>query len=573
MTERDDYTTLAREIETRDPTAALVIHISGEVKVVPLFRDVPVVVGRTHPADVVISDPSLSRRHARLVWTTDGVEVSDLGSTNGTHVRGNPIQTARVGAGETILFGEVSANVNISAAETALKGLDSLELFLIRVEEEIVRARSFGRPIALVFVRAAARDPSDSWVARIRQDTRPVDAVARYGSRALMIILPEAGREDAVRMIHGLVQPRIGEPTLLAGVAMFPEAATSDALVDDARHAARSASPDQPVCVFGLGAKRDHSPLVVSPAMTDVLELVDRVARSTIPVLIHGETGSGKEVVAQEIHRRSPRQGKPMKSINCGAIPATLMEGTLFGHERGAYTGADTAAPGIFEQAHGGTVFLDEVGELSAGAQAALLRVLETKQVTRIGGTAVVEVDVRVIAATHRKLDSMVESGAFRQDLLYRLNAMTLTVPPLRDRPEDIDPLTDHFLREAATASGFPSLAFSDESRELLRAYRWPGNVRELRNVIERAVVISGGEPLTPDLLPEELSRAADPPEMFESGSGLDFKERVRRYETELIVDALRRANGNQTQAAKLLRMPLRTLVHKIKAYELKKGY
>jgi two-component system response regulator AtoC len=250
----------------------------------------------------------------------------------------------------------------------------------------------------------------------------------------------------------------------------------------------------------------------------------------------------------------------------------------LFGHEKGAFTGAEQRSPGLFEQANGGTVFLDEVAELSPPAQAALLRVLETKRFSRVGGTEEVEVDVRVVAATHRDLEKMVEAGGFRLDLLYRLNTMVLRVPPLRERAEEIDALADLFLEEARVATGTAIRGFDAPARGLLRGYAWPGNVRELRNVIERAVLVCSGEMIGKGDLGERLARPsvlppADQELTAPNAAAGDFKDRVQRYETDLILDALKRSSGNQTQAAKILGMPLRTLVHKMKGYGIRKLY
>jgi transcriptional regulator with PAS, ATPase and Fis domain len=326
-------------------------------------------------------------------------------------------------------------------------------------------------------------------------------------------------------------------------------------------------------------ARKDRTVVIASDAMREVYDLVRKVAGATIPVLILGETGTGKEVIASAIHNASPRRPKPMRGINCGAIPATLIESVLFGHEKGAFTGAERSTPGIFEQADGGTVFLDEIGELSPAAQAALLRVLETKRVTRVGGTEEVAVDVRVLAATHRDLEQMTKSGEFRLDLLYRLNTMQIEVPPLRERVEEIEPLAELFLNEANRASGTTVKGIDPEARKLLTIYRWPGNVRELRNVMERAVIVSRGEMITPEDLSERLrgvpAPSGSPTDMPPSDVDPDvaFKDRIKDYETQLILDALRRADGNQTAAAKMLKMPLRTLVHKIKLYGIKKLY
>jgi DNA-binding NtrC family response regulator len=322
--------------------------------------------------------------------------------------------------------------------------------------------------------------------------------------------------------------------------------------------------------------------VVKNPAMKEVMATVKRLAHSTIAVLIHGETGTGKEVVARANHDGGPRKKQTLRCINCAAIPGMLIESVLFGHEQGAYTGADKSARGIFEQADGGTVLLDEIGELAASAQAALLRVLETKKVTRVGGEKEIEVDVRVIAATHRDLEGMAAAGRFREDLLYRLNTVTLRIPPLRERVDEIRPLAERFLKEARRQAGTAVRTIDPRALAALEAYAWPGNVRELRNVIERAVVLAEGQAILPDDLTDRVrggSRALASPEPPDEPAEQpgdepgDYKEHVRRYEAELILRALHKHNGNQTEAARALNLPLRTLVHKIQTYGIKKKF
>jgi transcriptional regulator with GAF, ATPase, and Fis domain len=337
-------------------------------------------------------------------------------------------------------------------------------------------------------------------------------------------------------------------------------------------------------------ADAGDEPVVVSPAMTRVFNTVTRIAHSPIPVLLLGETGTGKEIVARAIHERSPRRERPMVCVNCGAIPSQLVESTLFGHERGAFTGASQQHRGIFETADGGTVLLDEIGELPPAAQAALLRVLETRRVVRVGSSREIEVGVRVIAATNRDIEAMCASGGFRLDLLYRLNAMMLTIPSLRARPEEIEPLALRFLHQANKANGLAIRGIETEALAVLQSYAWPGNARELRNAIDSAVILADGKWIADGDLPErvrgaravELSvdrDAASESEREESapgsGGGADsFRTRLQRYEAELIVHALRDARWNQTEAARTLGMPLRTLVHKIKMLGITKlGY
>lgn len=314
-------------------------------------------------------------------------------------------------------------------------------------------------------------------------------------------------------------------------------------------------------------AKSDAELVAKSPRMQAVLADAARIAASDLPVLILGETGTGKELVARFVHKSSARKGKPLHTINCAAIPATLLEAMLFGPEKGAFTGADRQTKGLFEQAHKGTVLLDEVGELSPAAQGALLRVLETKKLTRIGGEGEIDADVRLIAATHRDLEAMAAEGTFRRDLLYRLEGMTLVLPALRERAEEIPHLVQIFVRGRASR-------VEQDAWDALKRYSWPGNVRELKNAIERAVVLAKDGVITAADLPERVQSPS--PTLAPSAQG-DFKQRARdqmaRVETDLILDALRQTNGNQAAAARLLGMPIRTLTHKMQALGIKKQF
>ena len=612
MSKPEDKTTLAESrassvgTDSGEPRASLLLYHRDGAKVVPLVKGAAVVVGREHPADAVVADRTISRQHARFTWDGVGFAVEDMGSTNGTKVAGERVTRASVKPGEEVVLGGVTASFHLVAPrEAPIAGMDGYERFVEALEDDVLRARSFGRAHALLMVRAAARGAGQAsrWYPRVRQLLRAVDRVAPFGPSALLVSLPETGVARATEIAGAIVRGRVeGEPALLAGVAAFPDnAASSDELLDAVRSATQRASEAEPVTaapavIAAAPAQSRGGVIVASARMREVHETVQRVARSAIPILIYGETGTGKELVARAIHESSPRRDKPLRCVNCAAIPATLLESLLFGHEKDAFTGAEKQQKGIFEQAHGGTVFLDEVGELSPAAQAALLRVLETKRVSRIGSSQETEVDVRVVAATHRDLEAMAQAGTFRLDLVYRLNTMVVDLPPLRDRAEEIAPLADALLGAANEANGASVRGVSPDAMDLLRAHSWPGNVRELRNAIERAVVIAQGELITPEDLPERVRRSAGatmlpamgpasappgaslpaaasstvaPPD----GASADFKDRVRRYEVELLLDALRGADWNQTEAARRLGMPLRTLVHKMKQYGIRKTY
>jgi DNA-binding NtrC family response regulator len=306
-----------------------------------------------------------------------------------------------------------------------------------------------------------------------------------------------------------------------------------------------------------------------TPAMQRIFKMIGKVAPSQATVLIEGETGTGKELVANAIWYHSPRKDKPIVKINCAAIPEGLLESELFGHERGAFTGAHAQRQGRFELAHGGTLFLDEIGELSLSLQPKILRVLEQGEFQRVGGKTTLRVDVRVIAATNRNLQEEARAGRFRKDLLYRLHVVHLVVPPLRERVEDIPLLVQHFLKKYG---GKRDLVVSKDVMTILKEYPWPGNVRELENVIERAVVLAPGKFITHDHLSLPAGSAADIVKRYASSdhSSLVLREILENVERDVIFTALQRAKWNKTKAAKLLKISRRLLFTKIKEYDLK---
>jgi DNA-binding NtrC family response regulator len=323
--------------------------------------------------------------------------------------------------------------------------------------------------------------------------------------------------------------------------------------------------------------------VVSDPVMVKLYEQAARAASSNISVLILGETGVGKEVLARAIHASSPRARQPFLGLNCAALPESLLESELFGHEKGAFSGANLARKGLFESADGGTVFLDEVGELPSSMQVKLLRVLEERSVLPVGGRSPRSIDVRFLAATNRDPEVDAAEGRFRQDLLYRLNGFSLTIPPLRERHSEIAPLARAFAAGAARRVGRNAIPRPlPETIGLLERYPWPGNVRELRNVIERAVVLASGDELLPEHLPPKLVHSIEgqatasrdvprqehpPPPAPDSMERL--KEQMRALERARILDALERCDNNQTKAAELLGLSRRTLVTRLGEYDL----
>ncbi|HET7275753.1 MAG TPA: sigma-54 dependent transcriptional regulator [Longimicrobiaceae bacterium] len=305
-----------------------------------------------------------------------------------------------------------------------------------------------------------------------------------------------------------------------------------------------------------------------SPAFREVLDVAARVAPYPTTVLITGESGTGKEAVARAIHRSSPRRGHPFVAVNCGAIPEHLLESELFGHEKGAFTGADRAREGLIVQAHTGTLFLDEVGELPQSLQVKLLRALQERTVRAVGASEEVDVDVRVLAATSRDLVEEVAEGRFRDDLYYRINVIHLHLPPLRARPEDVRILAEHFLKLHSERLGIDTGPLPRELIPILSRYSWPGNVRELENVLERALVLSGGN-LDEASLPPHVCNATPPFAIPENSDDLSVKRRLPALERDLIGRALAQTKGNRTKAAEILELSTRALGYKIQEYGL----
>ena len=303
-----------------------------------------------------------------------------------------------------------------------------------------------------------------------------------------------------------------------------------------------------------LASSLDSEIVAASESMKRLLETAAKVAESEATVLVRGESGTGKEKVARLIHRKSPRRDKPFQSINCAAFPENLLESELFGHEKGSFTGAHVRKIGLVEAAHGGTLFLDEIGDMAPNTQTKILRVLQEKELRRVGDTANTRVDVRIIAATNRNLEEAIKSGAFREDLFYRLNVIPIVIPPLRDRPEDVPALVRHFLEKSGRGKGMDK-----EALDSLQKYFWPGNVRELEAVLERVSILSPGAVIHKDDLPLELQTAIKPQGRGEvlfqlPPGGIVFEE----LEYEVLRQAMVKANGNMTEAARLLGMNYR---------------
>ena len=304
-----------------------------------------------------------------------------------------------------------------------------------------------------------------------------------------------------------------------------------------------------------------------SPQMTELINMASRVAASQASVLISGESGTGKELLARLIHQLSPRASKPIIVVNCGALHENLLESELFGHEKGSFTGATSRRIGRFEEADGGTLFLDEIGELNPTVQVKLLRFLQEREIQRLGSNVNIHVDVRIISATNRDLEVQVKEGNFREDLFYRLKVVTMMLPPLRERKEDLPILIHHFLEKFSQENGKNIKELTAEARDLLLKYNYPGNVRELINILERAVVITRNEYITSDDLPFKSSSLPESADKKISGT---LRDSLEDLEKQLIDEAMSKAAGNQTKAAEILGMSERMLRYKLKKYNLK---
>jgi len=410
----------------------------------------------------------------------------------------------------------------------------------------------------------------------IRQHPQPFPVVlsdlAMPDGSGLDVLTAAKARNAATEVIlitaHSTVENAIGAMRHGAYdfVAKPFEAAELAALVGKAFEKQAMALENQRLRAQVLGL-HDTEVLGRSSAMRAVLDLVNRIANMRTTVLITGESGSGKERVARAIHDASERRSKPFLVVNCGALPEALMESELFGHEKGAFTGAQTKHLGLFREASGGTVLLDEVGELPANLQVKLLRVLQERSVRAVGATQETPIDVRVLAATNRDVEADVSSGKFRQDLYYRLNVIRVELPPLRERREDIPMLAERFMRRFADEMGKEVSGFTPDAIRALQAYSFPGNVRELENMLERAVALAGSRVIGLGDFPQELSGTAGAPggtllELPEQGCNLD--EVVNEVERRLITASLERTGGVRTAAAKLLGISFRSMRYRL---------
>ena len=608
---------------------SLLVAGDGSSTVHPLPHEGTVVIGRADDVHVRIDDLSLSRRHAQL-HIGPKLYIEDLGSANGTVVH-----SVQLEAGEMV---EISPGVAVEVGGTVIivqgrlpgerrprprgqsarmRRIGSHSYFEVRLEEECTHAEQTRTSFAVM--RIHLEDPVAEYVIQevLCDVLRPVDPIGTYGPGEYEAILTRTSAATAEKVSNLLEKAFEGKDARVrVGIASYPHDGRSpEALLQKANERTQDIAPG--------GGERDI--VIRDRVMVRLHRLIERVAAGYINVLLLGETGVGKEILAQAVHKHSKRVDKPFIKINCSALTESLFESELFGHEKGAFTGAIAPKKGLLEAASGGTFFLDEVGEMPASIQAKLLTVIEDRKVLRVGSLEPIDIDVRFVAATNRDLEEEVARGNFRQDLYYRLNGVALVIPPLRERTAEIERLAGMFVREAAKQIGLARPpVISAETLALLQSYRWPGNIRELRNVLERAVLLCLGERIELEHLPlekmrgtvlspntgvgpapqrpaisREASDSAVVPTMWDesdlAGSGdtlappgastrpfahnpLTAKKRSKKKtrgvppegtpqwtsDRQEIIDALEECAGNQSEAAKRLGVSRRTLVSRL---------
>jgi len=552
-----------------------IVSVEGDAITV---HDLPergtVTVGRGEDVDVRLTDAGASARHCIVHVEGGRVTVQDLGSRNGTEIRGQRIE---VGERVSLATGEsarvAGAVLLVQRKNRQLQQRRSLPhgYFELRLGEECLQAQGDSdAAFAIARLDLAGGVDADGFAKTATELLRASDIFGTYAPEAYEILLRRTSPEEAVRVLDpllGKLKQLGAEPR--TAFAHFPaDGRTAHALIERACARLRPA----PATSAPPGV------VVLDPRMLEVYRLAEKAASRDINVLILGETGVGKEILAETIHRRSKRADKPFLRLNSGGLSESLRESELFGYERGAFTDAKMAKPGLLEMADGGTVFFDEIGEMSASMQAMLLRAIESKQVMRVGGQRPRTIDVRFVAATNRDLVQEIREKRFRSDLYYRLNGISLEIPPLRERRLEIQPLAEAFLAQlSGDAAHAPRL--SDDAAALLASHAWDGNIRELRNVIDRALLMCDGDTIEPEHLPLETLRRVAPsaPAVAEveeiwSSEAIDTEStsttrpltEEARAERERIVAALRAEGGNQSHAARRLGISRSTLLTRL---------
>lgn len=575
-------------------------------------------IGRERDSTLCIEDLAVSRRHCRIDREGSCFRLIDLGSANGTHVNGLPVRERLLEHGDEIRAGQslllfLASDSPVNAGALVENPFAPLEAtFVLRSG-----SAAEGLPAAYLrtFLKIAAALPATTDLAALQSKLLDLLLEVIPAVRGVLFLRP-SGEQDQLSVFERRREERADTVAMVPRQLIDRACQEGESVCVNGREGACLAAPiaglrgiigaiyfdssdpavqftqDQLELVAAVGslaagaieqAQRlealerenqrlnaeiyvEHDMAGDSPRMREVYAFIAKAAPTPATVLIRGESGTGKELVARAIHRNSPRNRKPFIAINCAALTESLLESELFGHEKGAFTGAIAQKKGKFEEAAGGTLFLDEVGELAVGMQAKLLRVLQEREFTRVGGSRSIQADIRLIAATNRHLEEGIKNGTYRPDLYYRLNVVSVRMPALRERREDIPILAAFFLAKFTKALGRGPMAISAPAERALTGYDWPGNVRELENVIERAVVLGSGGRILADDLPEAVMDSSP----AEPGEESSFHSAVRLAKRKIVLDAIERAGGNYTEAARFLGLLPNNLHRLMKSLDLK---
>ncbi|AUX45254.1 Fis family transcriptional regulator [Sorangium cellulosum] len=560
-----------------DASAYLLVIDGSSSRRFPLPREGMLFVGRSSECEICVAAAAASRRHAKFLVADGEVQVTDLKSHNGTLVNGERLEGSRLlSSGDVVAIGDALLILRREPRAPDRAVVD-LGRWRRRLEEELERAGDYGRPLAVVAVSMNGMRDRGAAGSRAAAALRLIDVLAWNGGAQLVALMPELGAEAAHAAALELLEALAPlAPEVRGGLASYPaDGCDAETLVSGAAAAAAIAAPGTVAGAADTAVRHDvggREIVLADAAMIRVFELIRRLAASDLSVLVLGETGAGKENAAAALHHWSDRAGMPMITLNCAALPETLVESELFGYERGAFSDARAPKPGLLERAHGGTVFLDEVGELPLGAQAKLLRALEARRITRLGDVREREVDFRIIAATNRDLEVERREGRFREDLLFRLSTAVVELPPLRHRPREVPILARLFLAGARARVGKQALELSEAALAKLAAYTFPGNVRELKNAMEFAAATAESDVVELWNLPDRIvgREAAAPPSSGAPSTPARFRpiaDELKEIERRRMQEALEATGGVQTRAAELIGMPARTFVFKLKQY------
>jgi DNA-binding NtrC family response regulator/pSer/pThr/pTyr-binding forkhead associated (FHA) protein len=556
---------------------------------VPLPDTGVITVGRDEAADVRIVDESASRQHMRLhIEAGPTLFIEDLDTKNGTFLRDSRLASNKRTAlqlGEAVTIGYTILVVQRRKPAAQPRRFHSHASFEERLEEACQRAANAGGALALARLQLEEEETGSQAADLLGGAMRPGDFLAQYAPGDYEVLLLDTAPERAQEIVTSLAK-RLRSNGIEAETALatFPgDGRTAEALIAHANGLLR-----------GTDLASPGDPVIKSEPVKRLYKLAERAASGQgstglVNILILGENGVGKDVLAGWIHRHSPRAKGPYVCINCGALTETLLESELFGYEKGAFSGATQSKPGLLEAAAGGTVFLDEIGEMSPTLQTKLLRTLENKEITRVGSVKSRPIDVRFLAATNRDLEAAIIEKTFRQDLYFRLHQFALTVPPLRERLDEVEALAKHFLAEAARAGGdrrrVPKL--SAQALEIMRGYTWPGNTRELRNTIDHALVLCEGDEITAEHLPVEKMRSTRLVQSYPMGVGSSYAADAedsdgedgaakaltpeQQADKKRILQVMAECAGSQTAAAKKLGIARGTLIERLKLYGIRR--